>query len=101
MLKFRCLIFLFARYAATHVDAPWIIGSGWIDQWFDTNSSAALPLALLDKIVSDRPTAFRRFDVHAVWVNSKALEAVGISATTIISGGVVELSRYFCVLLLI
>ncbi len=37
---------------------------------------------LLDKIVPDRPVSLKSSDGHSLWVNSKALELAGITATT-------------------
>jgi predicted amidohydrolase YtcJ len=56
----------------------WLIGRGWDQnrwpgQQFPTKAS-------LDAAISDRPVLLRRVDGHAVWVNSKVLEAAKITA---------------------
>ncbi len=40
-------------------------------------TGSELPREILDK-VTDRPAILRRFDSHAAWVNSKALEIAQI-----------------------
>jgi predicted amidohydrolase YtcJ len=58
-----------------HPEAPWVIGGGWSYDLF-----ADLPTrAALDVIVSDRPARLVSQDGQALWVNTKALEAAGIS----------------------
>ncbi len=58
----------------------WLLGRGWDQnrwpgQQFPTR-------AVLDAVVSDRPVLLRRVDGHASWVNTKALEAAGITKAT-------------------
>ena len=58
----------------------WITGHGWDQnlwpgQQFPTKAS-------LDAAISDRPVLLRRVDGHAIWVNSKALSAAGITKAT-------------------
>jgi predicted amidohydrolase YtcJ len=68
------------RYAEANPGASWLRGRGW-DQndWPET----AWPTAAdLDAVVADRPVALSRIDGHALWVNSAALEAAGITAAT-------------------
>lgn len=69
------------RWAATH-DQGWILGRGW-DQndWSDAPEGGWPTAAALDD-VTDRPTVLRRVDGHAAWLNSTALAAAGIDATT-------------------
>jgi len=58
----------------------WILGRGW-----DQNPwpGGAYPHRKdLDRITGDRPAALNRVDGHALWVNSRALEAAGITAAT-------------------
>ena len=58
----------------------WAEGRGW-----DQNPwpGSAFPDARdLDKVLPDRPAAGRRVDGHALWVNSAALKAAGITAST-------------------
>jgi len=58
----------------------WIIGQGWNqDHWSDPK----LPTRFdLDKVAPDNPTILWRTDLHLAWVNSAALKAAGITATT-------------------
>ncbi len=68
-----------ARAAEVKGDG-WLIGSGWNQvPWpggeFPTRAS-------LDALVPDRPVLLYRVDVHAIWVNSRALELAGVDAST-------------------
>jgi predicted amidohydrolase YtcJ len=59
-------------------DAPWVVGGGWSYDAFDD-----LPTrAELDAIVADRPARLLSQDGRAMWVNTKALEAAGITRHT-------------------
>ncbi|MGI6207468.1 MAG: amidohydrolase [Anaerolineae bacterium] len=69
-----------ADYAARHPGRGWILGHGWNER---TWQPAVLPSrASLDAAVPDRPVLLSRADAHAVWVNTPALQAAGITATT-------------------
>jgi hypothetical protein len=58
----------------------WALGRGWDQNLW---SGRAFPDARdFDAAVSDRPASARRVDGHAIWVNSKALEAAGIGKET-------------------
>ncbi len=66
--------------AKTRPAGQWLLGRGWDQnrwpgQQFPTHAS-------LDAKVSDRPVVLRRIDGHAIWVNSVALAAAGVSAAT-------------------
>jgi predicted amidohydrolase YtcJ len=68
-----------AAYAAAHRKRPWITGGGW--------SLADFPGGLprretLDALVPDRPAILTNRDGHGAWVNSRALAAAGITAST-------------------
>lgn len=58
----------------------WIVGRGWLnDEWPD----ASFPTKEeLDEAAPDAPVYLRRACGHAAWVNSKAFEAVGVTADT-------------------
>ncbi len=60
--------------------AQWIQGSGWNKNvWPD----AAFPTAAdLDAVTPDHPVVLADKSHHAVWVNSRAMELGGITATT-------------------
>jgi predicted amidohydrolase YtcJ len=67
------------NYARAHPDRPWIVGGGWYMDDFPNGT----PLKDdLDAIVPDRPVFLSNRDGHGAWVNSRALAAAGIEATT-------------------
>ena len=67
-------------YALTHPDRAWIQGSGWNQVIWKLGR---FPLASeLDAAVSDRPAALERVDGHAMWLNTRALKATGITRET-------------------
>jgi len=71
------------RMAASAARLPqgvWVEGFGWDqNRW----PGAAFPDArVLDRAVPDRPAVARRVDGHAIWINSAALSAAGITAAT-------------------
>src|SRR5262245_16662540 len=55
-----------------------LIGRGWDD----TGWEAAPVAAALDALAPDRPVLLHRHDFHALWVNSAALRAAGVSRDT-------------------
>ncbi|MEV2210576.1 amidohydrolase [Streptomyces sp. NPDC050997] len=68
-----------ASYAATHPSEPWILGGGWSTDHF----SGGIPRKEdLDAVVPDRPVFLFNRDLHRAWVNSRALEAAGITRDT-------------------
>ncbi len=68
-----------ADYARTHPDEAWIRGSGW---YMDDFPRGTPHRDDLDRIVPDRPVFLTNRDGHGAWVNSRALELAGVSATT-------------------
>lgn len=68
-----------SAYATANPDEPWILGGGWSMEFFDGGTPTA---AALDAIVPDRPVLLSNRDHHGAWVNTRALEAAGITATT-------------------
>lgn len=58
---------------------PWIYGRGW-----DQNDwpGKAFPTAADLDALTDRPIVLTRIDGHAIWVNSAALKAAGVTAKT-------------------
>ena len=70
---------IIAAYAASHPDAPWILGGGWYMAAFEGGAPRREDL---DLIVSDRPAFISSRDGHSAWVNTKALELAGITADT-------------------
>jgi predicted amidohydrolase YtcJ len=70
---------LIREFAAANPSATWIRGRGWNYGPFP----GGLPTRQqLDAAVGDRPAALVCFDGHSTWVNSKALDAAGVTATT-------------------
>ena len=67
-------------YAGAHADAAWLLGRGWNQvKW----KLGRFPLASeLDAVVSDRPALLSRIDGHAEWLNTRALQAAGITRDT-------------------
>ncbi len=59
-------------------DGAWLEGTGW-----DVALWGAWPTAAdLDRVIVDRPAFLWSHELHQVWVNSAALAAAGIDATT-------------------
>ncbi|MBO9667134.1 MAG: amidohydrolase family protein [Bdellovibrio sp.] len=58
----------------------WLVGFGWDEnKW----ASKALPSKdLLDKVFPNHPVYLCRADGHTAWVNSKALQALGLQSAT-------------------
>jgi predicted amidohydrolase YtcJ len=67
-----------ARHLAARPE-PWVRGRGWnAHRW----GGAEPHRHVLDAVVADRPVALQSHDMHALWVNSAALAAAGIDAST-------------------
>ncbi len=68
------------RYAGEHPQLAWLRGAGWNQVIWKLGR---FPLASeLDAVVSDRPAVLERVDGHALWLNSAALRAAGITRDT-------------------
>ncbi|MBU3078447.1 amidohydrolase [Sphingomonas quercus] len=69
-----------AAYAAEHPRPIWVQGGGWNqERW----GLGRFPTAAdLDQVVKDRPVVLGRVDGHALWANSAAIAAAGITAAT-------------------
>lgn len=69
-----------AAYAAANPRPLWVQGWGWNqERW----GLGRFPTAAdLDTVVKDRPVLLSRVDGHAVWANSAAMAAAGITAAT-------------------
>ena len=67
-------------FIKAHPGTGWVLGDGWNQvKW----KLGRFPLATeLDAVVADRPAALSRIDGHAVWLNSSALHAAGITRNT-------------------
>ena len=68
-------------FAQANTDAPWIIGRGWNQVLWPSNSFPTK--ASLDEVINDKPVYLKRVDAHAGWANSKALQLAGINKNTI------------------
>ncbi|MBS0421747.1 MAG: amidohydrolase [Proteobacteria bacterium] len=60
--------------------SEWLYGTGWRDGLFVP--SGVPDKRLLDSIVPDRPAVFSNVGGHGLWLNSKALQAAGITRDT-------------------
>lgn len=77
-----------AKFAADNPEPPVIQGLGWSNTLFGMRGPNK---GLLDCIVPERPAVFYSEDGHSLWVNSKALEAAGITkGTADPKGGTIE-----------
>lgn len=70
---------LVKEYADSHPEAGWILGGGWSMDDFPGGTPRREDL---DTVVPDRPVFLFNRDVHSAWVNSRALEVLGIDADT-------------------
>ncbi len=68
-----------AAYAAANPELPWILGAGWSLAHFPGGLASR---ELLDRVVADRPVFLPNRDGHDAWVNSRALEVAGVTAST-------------------
>lgn len=64
------------RILPTHFQGEWLVGFGWDHhQW----PGQQLPTRrLLDELFPDFPVSFSRADGHAAWVNTRALQRIGV-----------------------
>jgi predicted amidohydrolase YtcJ len=67
------------EFADTHPEIEWIIGGAYEAAAVDRGDFLA---QWLDDAVANRPVVLQAVDHHTIWVNSKALEVGGITATT-------------------
>ena len=73
-------IAIIKKYADENPNEPWIKGGGWAMSAFGPGALARKEL--IDAVVPDRPVILWSRDGHTTWVNSKALEAGGITKDT-------------------
>ncbi len=66
-------------YAERNPAAPWITGGGWS---MDVFPGGVPRKEDLDRAVPDRPVFLANRDLHAAWVNSRALALAGVDAST-------------------
>ncbi|WP_240189986.1 amidohydrolase [Bacillus sp. P14.5] len=69
-----------AKYAEEHPGDPWVLGFGWHHvRW----AGQKLPSRhSLDQRIKDRPVFLLNEEAHSAWLNTKALEILGIDETT-------------------
>lgn len=76
-------------FAKEHPKSDWILGRGWDqNQWADRSFPDN---ARLNELFPDRPVLLQRIDGHAAVVNQAALDRVGLSAKSVIAGGILEI----------
>ncbi|MEG3091019.1 amidohydrolase [Sphingomonas sp. PB1R3] len=74
-----------AAYVAANPERKWILGGGWNQESW---ALGRFPTAAdMDAAVSDRPVVMERADGHALWANSAAMKAAGITAKTVSPAG--------------
>ena len=66
-------------YAQANPGSGWITGGGWSIDVFPRGIPSRHDL---DQVAPDRPVFLSNRDHHAAWVNSKALELAGVTAST-------------------
>lgn len=72
--------YMVKRFADEHPDEEWIFGFNWYHVYW---TSQELPhKKTLDELLPDRPVFLINDECHGAWVNSKALELMGIDAAT-------------------
>jgi predicted amidohydrolase YtcJ len=76
------------KFAARRPELEVIYGSGWDNSVFPPSGPSKVDL---DGVVSDRPVSLHSNDGHSIWVNSRAIEAAGVTKETPDpKGGVIE-----------
>ncbi len=68
-----------AAWAAANPGAPRVLGQGWL---FSAVPEGRPTRQMLDDVCPDRPVYLDANDYHSVWVNSRALEELGIDRDT-------------------
>jgi predicted amidohydrolase YtcJ len=66
------------NHANADVKSHWVLGKSWLFDAVPGEPTAAM----LDPVVSQRPVLLDANDFHSTWVNSLALEALGITDET-------------------
>jgi predicted amidohydrolase YtcJ len=78
------------NYARGNGNRPWVIGGGWNQEAWGLGRFPTA--AELDVAVGDKPVLLERADGHAVWANTAAMKAAGITAKTVApAGGRIEM----------
>ena len=66
-------------WADANPHEPRVLGTDWVHSVLPDNKPTK---EMLDAVVSDRPVYLEAFDFHSCWVNSAALEELGIDDDT-------------------
>lgn len=67
-------------FLKAHPSNTWVLGDGWNQVIWKLGR---FPVASeLDAVIPDQPAALGRIDGHAVWLNTRALQAAGITKDT-------------------
>ena len=72
-------------YGAANPDRRWLLGGGWNQEVWGLGRFPTA--AELDRVTGDRPTVLARADGHAVWANTAAMRAAGITPRTATPAG--------------
>lgn len=72
-------------YARANASRQWIVGGGWNQERWGLNRFPTA--AELDAAVGDKPVLLQRADGHAVWANTAAMKAAGITGRTAAPAG--------------
>ncbi len=75
-------------FAKEHPGDGWILGRGWDQN--DWPMQVMPDNGLLNQYFPDRPVLLQRVDGHAAVVNQAAMDRVGLSAKSVIAGGILE-----------
>ena len=71
---------LVADAASRSASDAWILGRGWDQNLWPMPEFPTAPM--LDAVSGNHPVSLQRVDGHALWANSKAMEAAGITRRT-------------------
>ena len=75
-----------SEHARSHA-GDWIVGRGWLYSAFP----GGMPdVALLDRLVPDRPAYLESFDAHTGWANSRALAIAGAASLGVLKESAME-----------
>lgn len=72
-------------YLGQNPDAKWVVARGWDETLMERPDRR-----FLDEACPDLPASFTRVDGHVMAVNTKALEAAGITEETEVEGGTIH-----------
>jgi predicted amidohydrolase YtcJ len=76
-------------FAKAHPKTEWIMGRGWDQNLWE--GKAFPDNTRLNELFPDRPVLLQRVDGHAAVVNQVAMDRVGLTAKSVIAGGILEM----------